>query len=169
MILEDVLNERDRHLAVRILGQVREPDLVIAPDGNPYLYRWWVTPRSMEANVYLHLQVASDPERPLHDHPWSSQSVILSGGYEEIYTVHPPYTRVLRRTVAAGDVIPRTAAEAHRLILPSDVPYTMTLFSTGPVIRDWGFWLDRRTWRSHADCIINLDDGRSVFRNPLEV
>jgi hypothetical protein len=42
---------------------------VIAPDGQPYLYRWHVIERNPEANTYFHIQVDDDPERPLHDHP----------------------------------------------------------------------------------------------------
>jgi hypothetical protein len=69
-----------------IIGNpLRYPDLVIAPDGKPYLYRWHVFPQNAAAGVYFHIQVQSDPERPLHDHPWDNTSVILSGGYDELW------------------------------------------------------------------------------------
>ncbi len=116
--------------------------LILAPDGQPYLFRWHLVPHNNRANVYLHIQVASDPERPLHDHPWDNQSVILSGGYDEMFDLTPghPHSRTLTRSLRKGDVVTRKAEEAHRLILPPGIPYTMTLFSTGPKRRAWGFW-----------------------------
>lgn len=154
-----LLSTEDYQRAHKILGgdyQVHNPDLVIAPDGQPYLYRWHVIKRSSVANCYFHIQVASDPERPLHDHPWDNQSVILAGGYNETYNVDPrgdgnlPVSRSqqrrlnefyeMTRKVRKGDVIHRKAEVAHRLVLPPEIPYTMTLFSTGPKRRDWGFW-----------------------------
>jgi hypothetical protein len=155
-------------------SQIRSPDLVIAPDGVPYIYRWHLIPRrAVGANVYLHLQVADDPERPLHDHPWDNQSVILSGGYREVYWKFPPATGTKgERIVKAGDVVSRKAEEAHRIFLLRDAlgellhPYTISLFTTGPVIRDWGFWFDEEhggTWVSH-DQVIEQVGGQSVFK-----
>src|SRR5208282_5517483 len=103
------------------------------PDGEPYLYRWHVIPRNDYANVYLHIQVANDPERPLHDHPWDNTSVILAGGYDEMHQRHPAASSpVTLRKMREGNVIHRKAEEAHRLLLASPLGYTMTLFSTGP-------------------------------------
>lgn len=142
-----ILTPEDLSLAESILGyptRIIDPDLVIAPDGQPYLYRWHVIEKSNMANVYLHVQVASDPERPLHDHPWDNFSVILSGSYDELWDPAPgigdqgwhPVTRKFRK----GDTVKRKATEAHRLLMPAGIPYTMTLFSTGPKVNDWGFW-----------------------------
>jgi hypothetical protein len=127
----------------------RDPDVVLAPDGDPYLYRWHLVYDNSAANVFFHVQVKSDPERPLHDHPWDNHSVILSGGYDEMYWPYSaksesrvqvelpePMWRVCRK----GDAVSRKASWAHRLILPPGVPYTMTLFTTGPKVREWGFW-----------------------------
>lgn len=134
----------DYEMARQIIGSgYRVADLVIAPDSDPYLYRWYVIPHNKTGNVYFHIQVADDPERPLHDHPWANQSVILSGGYTEQYAnvdaagdLLPGHLRWARK----GDVIQRPADQAHRLLMALDAPYTMTLFSTGPKIRKWGFW-----------------------------
>lgn len=165
-----MLSPHDRDVAYTILGGKRQPDLDIQPLGTPYLYRWWVTPREEFGNVYLHVQVASDPtDRPLHDHPWDNQSVILSGGYEERFVRSMPWGREASRFVVQGDVVHRLATEAHRLILPAHFPYTMTLFTTGPVKRQWGFWCNdhsgRPTWVSRDDCIIDRD-GKSMFKQP---
>lgn len=168
------LEPGDLHRACQIVGGIHrlyKPDLEIAPDGSPYLYRWHVVDRNKEANVYLHIQVASDPERPLHDHPWDNQSVILAGGYLEIIQENPPWSGLVHRRRNPGDTVQRKATESHRLVLPMDVPYTMSLFTTGPVKRDWGFWMPthkgRPQWHSHQECIVNTPDGKSIFRNPL--
>lgn len=140
----DILTLDDWTAASRIVGgglRLLTPDLIIAPKGSPYLYRWHLIPRrSVGANVYFHIQVQSDPERPLHDHPWDNTSVILSGGYKEVICAGPPNGPVLTMERRKGDTIFRKAEAAHRLILPDEIPYTMTLFSTGPVLRPWGFW-----------------------------
>lgn len=151
----------------------RAPDLVIAPDGKPYIYRWHTVPHGAnkdKGNLYFHVQVASDPERPLHDHPWDNTSVILSGGYDEIWNPQPwlydgeeqiehhAMTRLLRQRT----VLHRKASEAHRLILPKDFPYTMTLFTVGPGERDWGFWTNAG-FVTHDAMTRLTQDGRSVF------
>ena len=142
----------------------RQPDLVIAPDGEPYLYRWHVIPRNEHANVYFHIQVTDDPERPLHDHPWDNTSVILAGGYDEMcMNLHLGEDYTVRRR--EGDVVHRLAEEPHRLLLASPLGYTMTLFSTGPKRREWGFWFPDG-WRNQRDVIENLPDGRSLFKDP---
>lgn len=124
------------------------PDMVIAPDGCPYLYRWYLFSHTgdnkYKPNVLFHIQTQSDPERPKHDHPWDTMSVILAGaGYAEAWNANPKNDNgqseiILKRRV--GDVIHRAATVAHRLILPPGIGYTMTLFSTGPKVREWGFW-----------------------------
>jgi hypothetical protein len=167
-----ILSAADYEYAHSILGssRLRDPDLTIAPDGAPYLYRWHVIPQNPLANCYFHVQVASDPERPPHDHPWDNTSAIISGGYDELIDFMPwmhypdPRGMVLNtRQLRAGDVVHRRATEAHRLLLPTKFKYTMTLFSTGPKVRQWGFWFDDG-WRD-ADVVTKmLSDGRSITR-----
>ncbi len=78
--------------------------------------------------------------------------------------MNPAQTCVLERR--QGDVVPRTAETAHRLIMPSDTPYTMTLFTTGPHRRDWGFWLNGQ-FMPHDQVIENRSDGTSVYKGPM--
>lgn len=152
------LTLEDELIARAILGlpddcghdKLREPDLIIAPDGKPYIFRWYVTPPKGRANTYFHIQIADDPERPLHDHPWDNFSVILSGGYDEIWQQFPPTGPVHVRKVRRGDTIFRRSSEAHRLLIPSDIEYAMTLFTTGPKVRSWGFWYPDG-WRDWTD------------------
>lgn len=169
----NLLTEADQQLAVRFLGSYRrlkDPDFVIAPDGAPYLYRWYLAPRNETANVYFHIQVADDPDRPLHDHFYDNQSVILAGGYIEHVRQfaaigHPEryITYTYRRT--PGQTVQRKAEEAHRLTLPPGVPYSMSLFTTGPRRRDWGFYYPDG-WRSHAE-VIEDKDGVSVVKETI--
>lgn len=156
------LTMEDEWLARSILGQpddvahdkLRAPDLIIAPDGKPYLYRWFVKPRNVgDCNVYFHIQVGHDPERPLHDHPWDNFSVIIAGGYDEIWNPTPERENIndeFIRQFRKGDVIFRRASEAHRLMLPAGIEYSISLFSSGPKVREWGFWYPGG-WRSYKE------------------
>lgn len=168
-----LLSEEDQLLAARYIGSLyRAPDLIIAPLGEAYLYRWHLVPRNRDANVYFHIQVLSDPERPLHDHPWDNQSTILSGGYDEFYysisvlrseqAAYPPHIRSLRK----GDTVARRAQVAHRLVLPAQFAYTMTLFTTGPKFREWGFHTEHDGWIPQTKLIENRADGTSVYTGP---
>lgn len=129
----------------------RPPDFTIGAD---YLRRWWVVPRNDFANVYLHEFRRSDDDRALHDHPWASTSVILSGRYLE----HTPEGSFLR---AAGDVVSRPAEALHRIeIFEGEAP--VSLFFTGPAVREWGFacghgWVH---WRDFVDARNSGNVGR---------
>lgn len=120
----------------------REPDFVI---GDHYLRRWWLVPRNEWCNVYLHEIRKSDDDRALHDHPWANRSILIRGSYIE----HTP-EGVFRRQ--AGDVVERTAETLHRLeVIPGQD--AISLFMTGPKVREWGFacpqgWVH---WRDFAD------------------
>lgn len=169
----------DDHARFRALlgGQYRQPDLVIAPDGVAYLYRWHVIPHNPWKNIYLHVQVRSDPERPLHDHPWDNTSEILSGGYEEITAYrrnaagpNGPITKLsypCHHFRKRGDIVHRLAHWAHRLLLPDGVDYTMTLFITGQRTREWGFWLSDTEWVSHKN-LIETKDGITVQKEKTD-
>jgi len=97
---------------------------------NLYMERWFILPRNEMANVYLH-RIVRDDKDVMHDHPWDTTSIILSGSYVE----HTPEGSILRE---AGDRIDRRAEDAHRLALFDNKP-VISLFFTGPKIRDWGF------------------------------
>lgn len=126
----------------------RPPDFIIrpgGPDSGDYLRRWFVIPRNPVFNIYLHDIVKSDDDRALHDHPWTNCSIVLAGMYVE-HTIAPGgvHHRTVRR---AGDMVWRGAKAAHRLeIMPgSDA---LTLFITGPRLREWGFHCPQG-WRPH--------------------
>lgn len=149
-------------LAPRLIAKAerRQPDFLIAPNGAPYLYRWWQIPKNPLLNVYLHKTVADDDNRALHDHPYWNVSIILRGAYFEIM----PYresgyaggdaVKAVRRE--AGDIVFRRATLPHRLVLPSGTAACWSLFITGPRIRDWGFfcprgWVHENIYRAKHD------------------
>jgi quercetin dioxygenase-like cupin family protein len=110
--------------------------------GEPaYLKRWWVIPRNEQQNVYLHLILRDDEDRALHDHPWENTSYVISGSYREI----TPEGTFLRQP---GDLIHRPATALHRLELIDGAP-AVSLFFTGPKVREWGFECPQgwRHWR----------------------
>lgn len=106
----------------------RQQDVTIGED---YMRRWWVIPRNENANVYLHRILTSDDDRAMHDHPWSNISYLLFGSYWE----HTPEGKFLRK---AGEVVSRPADALHRLeVIPGEE--AISLFITGPKVREWGF------------------------------
>ena len=117
--------------ASRIMERPR--DFYIGDDPlAPYLNRWWIIPRSTGANCYLHEILRSDDDRALHDHPWANTSMVIDGRYIE----HLPDGSSHMRE--AGSIVTREATAAHRLeILPGE--RAVSLFITGPKVRDWGF------------------------------
>jgi hypothetical protein len=129
----------------------RDPDLLIGPENNPYLRRWWLVPRNPFLNVYLHnIRRSDDATRGLHDHPWWSVSVLLKGSYYEIVPLNPrnPRGRTQRLFWRSGSVIFRGAKHAHRLEVTLPKANVWTLFITGPRFRQWGFW-EPEGWRAH--------------------
>lgn len=118
----------------------RVPDEVIPTrDGRPYLRRWHVTPRGNGPATYLHHFLASDDDRAMHDHPWPSLGVLLSGCY---YEHNPVDDEPIHRL--EGDVIFRVPEYTHRIELERSEKTgrekpVWTLFMVGPRVREWGF------------------------------
>lgn len=126
----------------------RDPDFVI---GDDYLRRWWIMPRNAFANVYLHEICKSDDDRAMHDHPWDNTSLIISGGYIE----HTPEGSFERKI---GDFIQRPATALHRLeVFPGK--RCISLFTTGPKVREWGFQCPQG-WRHWTDFCSPGDSGK---------
>lgn len=126
----------------------RPADFVIDVD---YMERWYIIPRNDRANLYLHRTLRSDDD-VLHDHPWDNTSFVIDGGYTE----HTPNSVIDRRP---GDVIHRKAEDAHKLILWHDQP-SVSLFFTGPKVREWGFHCPKG-WVSWRDFTGGYHNGRS--------
>lgn len=123
--------------AILAAARARKPDFIVKREDGDYLRRWWIIPRNGHFNMYLHQFVQDDDDRALHDHPWHSASLILSGGYRELL---PNGLEVIRNP---GDLVYREPDHAHRVILHRDRSgrpiEAWTLFITGPRVREWGF------------------------------
>jgi hypothetical protein len=135
----------------------RPRDFAIGGDENPYMLRWWIIPRNRWFNVYLHHILRSDDDRALHDHPWLNCSILISGCYfEHVIRAGGIHQRRLR---VAGDIKLRRSSAAHRLeVIPGK--RAITLFVTGPVIRNWGFHCPDRGWRYWEDFTAPADKGQ---------
>ncbi|WP_412535944.1 hypothetical protein [Marinobacter sp. MIT932201] len=128
--------------------RLREPDFIIGDPQDPYLIRYWLRRDRPEGSIYLHCIRKSDDDRALHDHPWSSTSLVLQGTLREIL---PDGSRLL----TPGCIVSRSAEQAHRLEVV-DGP-VWTLFITGAVEREWGFhcpngWVH---WKEFTDPATN--------------
>lgn len=147
----------------------REPDFIVeGPNGieDPYLLRWYLVPRNKYFNIYLHKFLRSDEDRALHDHPWASLGILLTGRYKE----HLPKDQVKwinegdRETIIKvrypGIPIYRGSDCIHRIELfnrpDGTEQHVWTLFMTGSKVREWGFWCEKgfRMWKefvSHTE------------------
>lgn len=132
----------------------RKFDFSIGGEVDPYILRWWVIPRNPWSNQYLHDIRRSDDDRALHDHPWPNTSFLIFGSYIE----HTPDGAFVRK---AGDVVFRPASALHRLeVIPGE--RAISLFSTGPKEREWGFacpqgWVH---WKDFSDADSPGETGR---------
>jgi hypothetical protein len=126
------------------------PDFVIGGDASPYLSRWFVIPRNRWFNIYLHHIRRSDDDRALHDHPWVNCSILLDGGYCEWTIAAGGIENAVIRQ--AGDMVFRLPGAAHRLELPQQFGHgaptlpAISLFITGPRVRQWGFHCPKAGW-----------------------
>jgi hypothetical protein len=119
------------------------------------MHRWYLVPRNRWLNLYLHHFWRSDDDRALHDHPWWNVSLLLQGSYVEHTIAAGGINR--RERLTAGALRGRRAEAAHRIELEQDEqgrPIScITLFATGPRLRDWGFhcpkgWVPWRVFTS---------------------
>lgn len=176
--IQGALMPEDTDLVRRYLGRfwssrLAVPDIqIFGSSDHPYIYRWHLQPYDGHfANTYFHVQVQDDPDRPLHDHPWDNCSVILSGGYEEWIDNRPMAEQPQKIRRHPGEMVFRRAEQAHRLLIPDGVPYSLSLFHTAPRRRPWGFWVLLSTgpkWFPSSELIEDLPDGRSMFHMPKD-
>lgn len=149
-----------RHLYVSLVLRLStKPSFVIGNEERPNLLRWYLIPRNRWFNIYLHCFLRDDDDRALHDHPWPSLSLSLGcprshephtidalAELGEVYRARDGSERL--RWIGAGALVWRGPTFAHRMIVPS--PGTLTIFVTGPVMREWGFHCPQG-WRHWKD------------------
>jgi hypothetical protein len=128
-VIENLLYRITARLPCRFIDGERD---------EPYLERYYLF-GAFGWHAYLHRFVDSDPDRGLHDHPWSrAVSLVLSGGYDEQRSCAGDVDRIyvhnigpLRLNLLRGD-------DFHRVILRDGHP-AWTLFIHGPRVKGWGF------------------------------
>lgn len=137
----------DAPVPLSAMRPTRAPDFVIGAAARPYMLRWWLLPRNDVFNIYYHRILRDDDDRALHDHPWPSFSIMVSG---QMVEVTPDGERLIR----AGDCVYRGPDFAHRLQLVGGGAVE-TLFITGPKVREWGFLCESgwRHWSVFVDPI----------------
>lgn len=118
-------------------------------DGNtPYLERYYVG-TLFGWRFYLHQFVGSDPDRGLHDHPWSkAYSLILSGWYWEETRSGTRMVRWLNsltgdtfhRVVLPRSLDKRPSACGMRLYNDTPQPCWTLFFHKAGGVKPWGFW-----------------------------
>lgn len=125
----------------------------------PYLARWTILETPF-FSIKLHFIFESDPDPELHDHPWWFVSLVLGGGYWEMFADPFESSRVVVDSAGQAKFSPvkpakwrgwlslafRKAVTPHRVVLQPG-GYAVTLLLTGPRTRNWGF-LCRDGWKS---------------------
>lgn len=155
---------------MKLMLMIRPPDVIIGSPDNPYLLRWWLIPRNMYFNIYLHYFIRSDDDRALHDHPWHNLSFLLTGAYREKLFVDNIQSKgeIYSDHRVPGKIYTRGPRTAHRIILERDEDGKekplWTLFLTGPYIRTWGFYCPRKWihWKEFTDTTL---EGQSVYKH----
>lgn len=122
--------------------------------------------------VYLHKILLPDNDINLHDHPWDMVSVILSGGYKEIFMTFKEqtydddgsirsyrgshqrrhWTRWSVHSMKGGGKY-KYQNDLHKIISLDKTP-TWTLLFVGPRKRQWGYqtkdgWVARKDYDWH--------------------
>lgn len=125
-LIEPLIHRITDHLPCRLINGER---------GEPYLERYYLAGLA-GWHLYLHRFVDSDPDRGLHDHPWSrAVSLVLSGGYDELRA--RPDGSIGCRRVRPGRINGLRGDTYHRVLLRSGPAWT--LFAHGPRVKGWGF------------------------------
>lgn len=101
------------------------------PELGPLLIRYKLFKSTRLGAIYLHQLLRTDPS-PLHDHPWSFISLLLSSGYTE----ETPSNKIFHRP---GSILKRPAHWRHKVEI--DAPAWSLVFATTRN-RAWGFWPD---------------------------
>lgn len=146
-------NRTEKELDKGDWGLWRWFDIVI--NGELYLTRLTLF-KTPWFSVKLHWIHKADPDRDLHDHPWSFTSFVLRGWYKEMVCQKPGYRGGwigrcvdVEQLMEANHRFPveerlvrwfnhKDTMAAHRITEVS--PKLLTLVVTGPKTKSWGFY-----------------------------
>lgn len=135
----------------------REPDFTVGDPNDPYMLRWFWIPRNKWFNVYVHMFLKDDDDRAMHDHPWSSLSLLCEGYLKEFYKDEAT-GETKWRLISPGEWSYRSSKFAHRLEVPQQFLDPITVFITGPRIREWGFHCPQG-WKHWKDFVSMTNEG----------
>lgn len=146
----------------------RPPDFVTGAPNRPAIQRWYLIKPNRWFNLWLHNIVGSDDDRAPHDHSWHNLTWVLETGYIEL--VKEKFVGLVGRGRVPGNLIFRHAQTAHRIIVLAKP--AVTLFATGPTIRDWGFhcpqgWINHKRFLDPVEGQkLSLGCGVVMWKNP---
>lgn len=109
------------------------PCKTIIINGEPYLERYYLKTDEDGTQHWLHRFLRSDAERHLHTHPWTAESTLLCGWYEE----EREYARLLRCRGNTHTIKPDTL---HRIAAVQ--PDTWTYLRVQPERESQWFFVD---------------------------
>lgn len=121
----------------------RLPARLIQDDGVNYMIRFYLF-TMFKRRFYIHMFLASDPDRGIHNHPWRKawSFILLRWYFEELrgpsnQTGMASKGRRVRKVKWFNSL---TADTTHRVILPDDKPvWTLFVHTVGDV-QEWGFF-----------------------------
>jgi hypothetical protein len=117
------------------------------PLGNtnkPYCYRWSFVLFGYSLRVHHWLGGKfQEPSLHLHNHPHDFISILLKGGYSNIYLDKRGRTQVNK--IQAPYIWWAKAAAYHHLDVPEGGAWTLLL--CGRPYNKWGFWVHNHHWR----------------------
>lgn len=121
----------------------RLPARLIQDDGVNYMIRFYLF-TMFNRRFYIHMFLASDPDRGIHNHPWRKawSFILLRWYFEELrgpanQTGMASKGRRVRKVKWFNSL---TADTTHRVILPDDKPvWTLFVHTVGDV-QEWGFF-----------------------------
>lgn len=133
---------------------------ILTPDGKEvYLRRWYLARIPRLFSIRLHHILLPDTDRHPHDHPWPFLSIILWGGYNELWSrAHSMWRgqwscrfRCVRRFSFHRSTDLHQIQQFHN-------GSTWSLFITGPEGRVWGFetpdgWMNFRDYEQYAGIV----------------
>lgn len=111
----------------------------------PYVHVWRLT--TPWGSLRLHKWVDNDDVRAAHDHPWPFWTLVLWGGYIDLYHTGEKHDGKLTfrgDRLRAGSLRYRPAKHEHTVLLTHRPTWTLVL--TGPRVRRFGFRLPNGDW-----------------------
>lgn len=156
------LPEDEMRALLRKITSTRRIRHIPRDDGKPYMTRYdihgWMPAdgedKKYPLSTYLHHFHTPDYDLAPHSHPWAwARSLVLTGGYTEKRLARPqpedghPWGYLQTHQVKAGDLNRLEPDDYH--IITELHGETWTLFSCGPKLGTWGFWVDGKLvpWR----------------------